>query len=685
MDRIKNYIKHYYEKKLVSTELSNDEKKELDFLSNFIKTININDIYSIFNCNRRNFLLSVLSSSDKDKIFSLLKEKVEKIDNSIFSISNYKEVNIMYSCIIEFAKKRAFALARKIPFFDNNKENEEVMKLIEEKELLEEANELKSALKKYVKNEEQKEIILDLFLEYSYDLSIGLVAIAVINETQSLTNSDRLNPQILINNTYNNNIVSSIQQSFNKGIDLTDKKALSRVKDLIINYARVKDFYMSIKNRIDYLKKLPIEREKENSKINRKKDKILSYLDSLDLNKQIDLSNSFLELVDNEMIKYIIIERTIKHNLELQKETIDSIEKEKELSKLEILFKKSRFSIDNLNEKQVNNLIKYGNIDNIEKILYLFTDSEIKLNDNFPIYDILLLSKTSIVSNILKLYSASIISEIFINNNPEIFIEEIKEEYKELTPIKEPKYNLLNNNISQLKESKIDIYSLSKKDNSLLLMDSIELSSSLSLIQNYNLDYSKSNNYELLNDKSNIIIVDRFIELGLSDYIINHPHLITKKAVKRLKRMELCKMLGIPLVVDGKLNSKITNTEFKIGKNYISDDDIDKFVINSVPVYLDEKCYKILSENQNYNLEINTIDELEKYKTNKLEYNINGVIISRNKVLRNFQILTSRNETIPRETILLNSIIYGSILDEEQIKKINNEIFEPINNKKIVR
>lgn len=677
MEKLKKYIGHYFDKKTISTDLSHDEKEELDFLTNFMKSFDINNIYSMMNCNKKDFLLAIISSSDDNKVFSIIKDKIEKLDNNFFSCTNYNDIYDLYNCLIEFVKKGVFYLAESLPLNDDYDENSEIIQEIKDKGLLENSIKLNTLLKKYIHSDEQKRLVLELYLEYSYELVTGLAAIAVLNET-SINSNNSVNPNNFDRNVIGFSSKSVLTKNFNcfDRLDLTNKKHLKDVMSLILNAAKVKDKYLTIKDRIDYLKRIPVERERENNRIIRKKEKILSYLDSFDMTKPIQLSNSFLELVENEKLKYFIIVRILKHNLQFQKQTIVEIEKEKELSILEKLFKKSQFSFNSLSEEQRKNLINFGNVENIEKILILFTDSDISFGENFPIYDILLLGKPSSISDILKMINANIISYSFADRNPSIFIEKIDELLKDKTIIKEAKNSTLIDNINQLKGSKINISSLSKRGDEILLMNTDELVSSISLLQQYSLDYESSNNYELIKNKKLIAIADRFIELGLADYIITHPYLIAQRSFTRLKRMELCRMFDIPLLIDGKINSRITSNEFKIGKNVLNDDDLDLYLTNSVSRYQDDLCYKIISECNDYSCDLKEINAIEKYRVSELEYSFNGIIISANKVLRNYTILSNSKLDLPDEKILFNSIIYGSMLDDEKLDTISNLLNE---------
>ena len=275
---------------------------------------------------------------------------------------------------------------------------------------------------------------------------------------------------------------------------------------------------------------------------------------------------------------------------------------------------------------------------------------------------------------VLKLILADFISESFIVKYPEIFVTEIDEEIKSKTEFKEGLHTRIIENINILDDNNFDTLGMSKKNSDIFLIDEEKLKESLLLIKKYDLDYSNSTNFELLKDNSLITVADRLIELGLREHIKSHPQLISYKAQNRLNRMELCKLLDIPLLIDNKLNPLITNIDFIYGKNIIRDEDINDYIPNSTTRYLNESCYEILMNNKNYNNYDEEIPILEKYKANELEYNIDGIIISRNKVLRNYRCLKNSNLDLSDEELLFNSIIFNSILDEENIETIKKAI-----------
>ena len=111
----------------------------------------------------------------------------------------------------------------------------------------------------------------------------------------------------------------------------------------------------------------------------------------------------------------------------------------------------------------------------------------------------------------------------------------------------------------------------------------------------------------------------------------------------------------------------------------INDEDISEYVPNSVNRFLDANAYKAIYMNKGKANATSIVEELEQYSVSDLEYNINGIIISKPKVLRNFTILEQDPgcSELSRYQKIFNAIIYGSVLDEQSINMISNVFGTP--------
>ena len=678
MDKLLSYIEHYYQSKVVSTSLSYDEQKELEFLEKFVYNMAENDNFTPFDLDMHDLVIAYIRAENKDDFFESIQQRVNKLNFN--KINDYDSVLEFTGYLREFLEKDCCSLVFKVPFDYDKSSNE--ASILKEEGLDITLEKMHKWLKKTIcQTEEQRKIFFELLEKHSISVTTAMMSIGALNLVKNnisfmakpKENKPKEMPDLSqINLSTFTNSRGIISSSFNKkDITYEDVAEIMHINEMI----------SSCRKRIEELKRIPLKREKENKNTTRKKDKVIGIIKSFDFSKPINLTKGMYESITDERIKYLILRSLITHNLKFQEKTIERLEKEENISKIEKLFKKSCFSFNDLDSNMKQNLSQYGNIDDIEKMLNLFTESKLKIyNDSFPIYDVLLLSKPSIVANINKMITSNVISQEFVLNNPSIFVQEMDEMLLDKTLfIKETKYNTLVNNIYLLKERKINTLDVSKSNsNGILLRSNDEVNSILSLINDYELDYTNGTDFSLLDNPKLIKIVDRFIELGLGSFIKDNTYLINEDALVYLDRMELYKSLGVNLLNDGKLSSKITTGCFRIGKNVISDEDLKDYIPNSINRYLDADCYKAIEESHSIEAHMDSIKELKEFESSNLEYNINGIIISKQKVLRNMTILEEKCPNIDRQKQIFNSIIYGSILDEEKLDNISQSLNESI-------
>lgn len=658
MERLINYVDHYYNSKLVNEDLSYDEKEELEYLENFLDEFDYEgDEERLYLVPNQHIVTAFLTSLDKNNIFTSIKSKINLLN--LGTISSYSDIFRINELLLIFEKDEVFNIIKSLPL--DFQENNLIVSELKEKGLYDDAVELYRLMKLIVgKSEESKNTFFELFEKYSIDFSLSLVAVALINDRKFTLHFSRN----IINNDNNSRIM---KYSFDMPDFDLEKETLVKSLEAI----HIDKYYNSVIDKIDYLYALPNNRKKENNTLNKKKDKIISYLKKLDCKRPITLSKSFVESIQDERIKYFILKRIISINLGFQNKTKEDLKKEDLSSTLEKMFKKSCFSFDKLTDEEKYNLYTFGNIHDIEKILQLLTESDIKSYDkSFPIYDVLMLSKPSIVSDINKLVKSGFVSADFVINNPAIFVDKIDSSLHDKVNICDASYETFSKNINIFIASKIDTKLVSRFDSKILLNDPEFNLNILKLINLYELDYSKSNNYSLFLNPNLILIVDRFIELGLGEYIRNHTYLINEKSYIYLDRLEICKLLGLPLIVDGKLNPKVTQKEFRIGKNIISNEDIKNYIPNSVNRYFDDKMFSILCSNNKVVPVDGCLPNINEYDNFTIKFG--DVIISKLKVLRNYSLLRENN--CDQEKALFHAIIYGSVLDDEQLDIISNSL-----------
>lgn len=180
-------------------------------------------------------------------------------------------------------------------------------------------------------------------------------------------------------------------------------------------------------------------------------------------------------------------------------------------------------------------------------------------------------------------------------------------------------------------------------------------------------------------------LADGFIELGEKNYILNCSSRLTAYIDGTLERLyalqkekkDYCSWYGGKKVMRG----FVTDPKLPCG---LSSSQIEKIVPKDVQELLEGNQYAELLDNylpltiSSETLEDPIISKLEEEnKVSPWEYNFNGVIISRKKLLRNYEFLMT-SDFVPheekeadKEHILLVSAIHNSMLNATEIEKVS--------------
>lgn len=187
-------------------------------------------------------------------------------------------------------------------------------------------------------------------------------------------------------------------------------------------------------------------------------------------------------------------------------------------------------------------------------------------------------------------------------------------------------------------------------------------------------------------------ITDGFVELNEEDYILNYSSKLTSYTNGVLDRLYALKKEGMEyenVYKTGRRDFKgfVTNLNLSCG---ISKDRIKEIVPHDVEKFLEDDPYNMLLDEylpltiSNDTMADPIIMALEENKRSNWSYNFNGVIISRKKLLRNYEFFMKSDFITPeerekdREHILLVSAIRGSRLNSEEISKVNDVIMSSV-------
>lgn len=397
--------------------------------------------------------------------------------------------------------------------------------------------------------------------------------------------------------------------------------------------------------------------EKNKNSVIKKLKQIKEYLskEEFDITLLDRIDFELLFKINPKMYLYIF-----KKFLSLQKTSYDNLKEEN------VFLKKVRESND-LKEFLKKFNIEYDSLSNDVKILLNKTDnlSNFKMNmkyleieqcDEFDLSlaSFLINTPHKIVKEYAYYIKSKIVSKNFLLRNLNVFYSE---DFKKNCSI------IKNNNLSTIN---------SRYDETILLKENIELAKNDELLKLYGRD-SSFDNFCYLFDSYNFDLLDFFIENGMDINLLDEFNLTKEEVNNFIKRTIICNNLDISFYTNQKVN-----TNFLLGNNfYVPDDELDLYIpLNG---YFNEELYEYIKAHDRnvINNDINQLDifnNLEKFKSRDgMFYDIEGIIISRLKVIRNISLFYNSNN-INDETVLA-AISYNSNLDDYSINIIIENIF----------
>ena len=279
----------------------------------------------------------------------------------------------------------------------------------------------------------------------------------------------------------------------------------------------------------------------------------------------------------------------------------------------------------------------------LEEILNDITNNLVTIKNNNNLLNKLINNiEYKYLKEILNLFKNNYITEKFIIDNIELLTnqESIIVFFK---------------NINLLIENNINIKKVIKQDSNIIFDNNLINTIKTYKLYNINIEKDYYNYSFLKSDYSDEI--DRFIEIGEYDLVKEDATLLNKNSSLIVKRCYLFKMINNPIVNENNIiNGYLRNEE----KFIIDDETLNDTIQENYQDFIPNNILKCLNSN---NKTINTIFDLsclEKYKKDDLSYVINNIIISKNKILKNLNILylNKFNEKYSFEELLIYSIIY---------------------------
>ena len=379
-------------------------------------------------------------------------------------------------------------------------------------------------------------------------------------------------------------------------------------------------------------------------------------------------------LVDSE-VEYNYLLFALKHNLGIQVtvEEQNKVYNNNSITKLDIIFNKYGFSFNDIPE-EYKNLIVLKDILEVEAIIKTLKYSELtfitEYSDIFA--KVIINSNTSLIQFIDAILKRKIISKEFILMNNELLYNSIM-------------FEKFFNNINYLQSLCVDLVNLGKSAPKVLLLDTSELLIHTNILGEYqfSLDSNRLYDFEVLENDDLIDYFDNYIELGLGRLVIDNPKYLNENSPDIIKRVMIANLIGLSPINSSQKLIGVINT----GDNFLVDKkDYDNFIIDYKEDYQNPICLDILNRTPRNIISATTkniaiIKKLDdNFMKDSLTYVINGVIISRKRVMRNLEVLLKNASiiNIPTHDLLFQAILYKMInnIEPNILEQIYNIICE---------
>lgn len=661
--------------------LSNCEipkQNERAFMEDFLKQYAFNNISSYKNVSNVAYFMAVLISNNINMDFEDLVENIQIIEEFIneldFDINVYNDYLKDLEQLSDLGILKQIINKQKILFLDKNSKKIYKSYLANKEKLLVSDNN--------VYNEETVDAFNKLFFalpqpqKFQSFIYFGVVVEEINSKVQDILNE-------ALGEAINDDIFSEDEKAtfkgrkFNRIINKSMKKAfVDEVKNLLNESEglMLKEDYNLMRNWYEITTKEVKDIVKDANKKIRSLEDLEYKLKYINPERIIKIDDNTRNLLFDSEIRYHYLYLTNIHNYNLyKKEEEKNIEfNNNSLTKLEILFSKYGFNFNDFNEEEKNDIINKVNVSHVENILNSVKYSELLFISDYigEFAKIIISSKLEIIKFIDTLLKNKIIDKKFVLKHIEVLYNmEI--------------FNNLFNNVNYLNSIGINLNNLAKDDSEILLLNNEEIITKTNVLSEYslNLDSEDIYNFEVLKNDKMLDLLDNFIELGLKDIVLENPRYLQNAGFDIVKRIIICNLIGVnPINKYHKIVGAVST-----GNNfYVGPKDYDNFIIDYKQDYQNPICLKVLEENKKNIISPSTksrvfikkLDEL--YRKDELTYVIDGVIISRNRVMRNLEVLLKHlsNSDIDIKDLVYQAILYKMInnIEPDTLELIYNSV-----------
>lgn len=415
----------------------------------------------------------------------------------------------------------------------------------------------------------------------------------------------------------------------------TKKVIRNHFPHLLENISNMNNVYIDLAGK---KKKFISNKKRRTNALNSCKESILN-------NKKVNI-NEITKFFSNDLLEIYLLEY---NNSLVNKEYCNILNDIKELDNNQVNLKERILATYECNVDSSKILLDSNELEQYIKLI----DKSIPNVKKYNNIMLLLLNKLSLdeLAYLLKLINNKLISERFLLDNIIDIISNID--------------NFIRN--IELLKIIFNIKDIVKFDKNILYLNNEYIKYLINIYKMYNINFNSDiHNFDFLK-KDYSYQIDKFIEIGLYDLIKNNIGLISNETDIIIKRCLFNKCINEPILND---NNKLCGYIRKEETYLLSDEELVESMLENYTDLIPIDIIEVLSSNvTNFT---NNIDAIDNYLEDDIYYNFDGMLVSKNKVLRNYSKLKDLN--ISESDKILYSILYNypSVITKGNVCFLNN-------------
>ena len=355
------------------------------------------------------------------------------------------------------------------------------------------------------------------------------------------------------------------------------------------------------------------------------------------------------------------------------------------LNDIQTLFNENKVKYESFSEEEKELLFK-GDFDNYREVFNLLNEKNLtntfEKNPNL-LTNVLVYSNREVLEKVFAVTERNlsvdsddmkITLDILISALPSVFVKEPHGNYE--TFVK---------NVESLKEWGIDLINLFDFSREIFVMNHEQMLQNYNLTREYDLIINDRNAKYLLMLSNLAEKLDYYVEAVAVDtmkdgtgntfdgvrFIKEYPSKLNTVNDETIKRLRYSSENGKKLFgsKENSLAGEITN--LKVDVINMEDSYLRSYLNNDFDVISHDEVReyeKMINDAKEYRLNVDeTLEQLEKYR-NGLKYTIEGVNLSRNKVIRNYNILVKNG--VDKQKALIFAACYNSVITKDEYEKV---------------